>query len=574
MRLAAIGLLTLLVSCSGSFGAESAASIWCVGESTKVMPSDPPQDKTVVWDGASKTVKLGSARNEYVAFQIAVRTGKDPLSGVTVEPAALKGSGNAEIPAANIDLFVEHYLNVTVSSRSDANGLIKQCKAGEHPTQMVPFNAKKYGAPFEIKGERSNAVWVDIYVPEGAAPGVYKGAFKVKAGEAALGTVNVELEVWSFTLPHETHFHSFLYTGPENLRWGHHMGSDWTSDTFKALEDRYFQMAHQHRTNFNPSGGGIVDEIGKRYAKYYDGSAFTERVGKGVGQNVICASPEGDTKEAIQTNAKAIVAMLEEKKFPAFTFGYIWDEPHSQEDFDTSKQRCKWVHEAVGKKLRTFIATPQWQKYEAGDVDVYSEPSIADIPKIIERGDSVWAVNGGYGAGPYVDAPGYGGRSIVWMSWKMNLVGWQFWDCCYWVDKQNRKHKEGRRWRPDMTYAQINAEPEKYLTDLWNDPLNFDESRKKGYPMNDAIRINGDGLLYYPGHDIGIEGPIASFALKSLRRGAQDYEYLWLLKQKGKDGDAKAVVDSVCPEAGKWNDDPEAWDKARLKLAEMLSAAK
>ncbi|MCW8133147.1 MAG: DUF4091 domain-containing protein [Planctomycetota bacterium] len=551
-----------------------AADVWCVGESAKVMPGDPPQEKNLTWDGASKTVKLGSARNEYVAFQIAVRSGKEALGGVTVEPAALKGSGNAEIPAANIDLFVEHYLNVKVSSRGDANHLIAHCKAGEHPTQMVPFNAKKFGAPFEIAAERSQAVWVDVYVPEDAAPGVYKGVFKVKAGAAELGALNVTLEVWDITLPHETHFKSFLYTGPENLRWGHRTGDDWTSEKFLAIEDRYFQMAHQHRMNFNPSGGGVVEELTKRYTKYYDGTGFKDRVGKGVGQNVICASPEGDSKEEIQKQAKDIVAMFEKMKFPAFTFAYIWDEPHSPEDFAASKQRCQWVHEATNKKLRTFIATPQYQRYEAGDVDVYTEPSVADIPKVLERGDTVWAVNGGYGAGPYVDSPGYGGRSIVWMNWKMNLGGWQFWDCCYWVDKQNRKHKEGRRWVRDMTYAQINANPEKYLTDLWNDPLNFDETRKKGYPERDAIRINGDGLLYYPGYEAGIDGPIASFALKSLRRGAQDYEYLWLLKQKGKEAETKAIVDGVCPAPEKWNEDPEAWDKARLALVELLRTAK
>jgi hypothetical protein len=329
-------------------------------------------------------------------------------------------------------------------------------------------------------------------------------------------------------------------------------------------------MAHQHRLNFHPSASGVVDEIGRRYLKYYNGSGFTERAGKGVGQNVLCMSPEGETEAAIKASAKANVELYESKKLSGFLFGYIWDEPHSPEDFATSKQRCKWVHEAAGKKLKTFIATPQWQRYEAGDVDIYSETAVADIPKVLERGDTVWAVNGGYGAVPYVDSPGFGGRSIVWMNWKMKMGGWQFWDCCYWVDKQNMKHKERNRCVRDMTMQQIDANPEKYLTDLWNDPLNFDESRKKGYPVRDSIRINGDGLLYYPGYDVGIDGPVASYALKSLRRGVQDYEYLWLLKQKGKEKESDAIVDTVCPAAEKWSDDPEAWDRARLKLAEML----
>jgi hypothetical protein len=101
--------------------------------------------------------------------------------------------------------------------------------------------------------------------------------------------------------------------------------------------------------------------------------------------------------------------------------------------------------------------------------------------------------------------------------------------------------------------------------------MNFDESRKQGYPLNDSLRINGDGLLYYPGHDLGFDGPVASYALKSLRRGAQDYEYLWLLKKAGKEKDSDAIVATVCPADGVWNDDAEAWDKARLDLAKLLN---
>ena len=547
--------------------------IWCVGESTKVKAGDAPSNTSLIWDGARKTVAVGSARNEYVAFQIAIHAGTEALQTVTVIPDELKGPNGAVIPAGNIDLFVEHYLNVTVSSRGggDPKDVMPFCTTGEQPTQMVPFNAKKYGAPFPVGPGRNQPVWVDIYVPEDAIPGVYRGIFKVKAGESLLNEVKVELTVWNFTLPHETHFKSFLYTGPENLRWAHRLPADMDAPKFIEMEDRYFQMAHQHRLNFNPSGGGILNEISQRYAKYYDGSAFTSRLGKGVGQAVLNMSPEGDTEVAIKKSVSEIVGMYDKKGFKATLFGYMWDEPHSLEDFKISKQRCKWVHDAVGKKFKTFIATPQWEKYDGGDVDIYSEPSATDIPKVLARGDTVWAVNGGYGAGPYVDSPGFGGRSIVWMNWKMNLGGWQFWDCCYWVDKQNMKHKEGRKWVRNMTGNQINEAPEKYLTDLWSDPLNFDESRKKGYPMRDSIRINGDGLLFYPGHDIGIDGPIASFAMKSLRRGAQDYEYLWLLKQQGKVAELNSIVDTVCPAAEKWNDDPESWESARLKLAALLN---
>ena len=538
-------------------------AVWCVGESTKVKPGDAPQERNLTWNGATKTVTLGSARNEYVAFQVAIRSAQDALKDVTVVAGALKGSGAAIIPASNVELFVEHYLNVTTTSRSDPKNIFPGTTAGEHPTQMVPFSAKKYGAPFAIGAGRNQPVWVDLYVPEDAQPGSYTGTFQVKAGATVLSGIQVALTVWKFNLPNETHFRSFLYTGPENLRWGHHLKASWDDPSVMSLYDAYFQMAHQHRLNFHPAGGNGQEETLALFYNYYNGSAFKSRVGKGIGQNLACITPEGKDEPTFKEQARKIVTACEEKKFKTSVISYIWDEPHSSADFAESQKRAKWVHDVVGKKLLTFIATPQWQKYDAGDVNIFSEPSVEDIPKIVERGDAVWAVNSGYGAGPYVDAPGFGGRSIVLMNWKMKLGGWQFWDCCYWVDKQCLRKK-------GFSYAKANANPDQWLTSLWSDPLTFDETRKPGYPERDAIRINGDGVLFYPGYEAGVYGPIASYQMKSLRRGAQDYEYLWLLRERGQEKEASAILDTVCLAPGKWNEDPESWDRARLAWAKLL----
>src|SRR5262249_15239537 len=52
-------------------------------------------------------------------------------------------------------------------------------------------------------------------------------------------------------------------------------------------------------------------------------------------------------------------------------------------------------------------------------------------------------------------------------------------------------------------------------------------------PPNYNKQYNGEGLLYYPGTDAGIEGPVASMRLKALRDGLEDYEYLLLAGDAG-----------------------------------------
>ena len=110
------------------------------------------------------------------------------------------------------------------------------------------------------------------------------------------------------------------------------------------------------------------------------------------------------------------------------------------------------------------------------------------------------------------------------------------------------------------------------MIDLYENPLNFDETRKPNYPERDAIRINGDGIVFYPGYDVGLDEPVASFVMKSLRRGLQDYEYLWLLKKAGKESELKPIVDSLIPGQKTWNGSVTAWYDARLKLGALLDS--
>ena len=65
----------------------------------------------------------------------------------------------------------------------------------------------------------------------------------------------------------------------------------------------------------------------------------------------------------------------------------------------------------------------------------------------------------------------------------------------------------------------------------------------------------GNGVLIYPGirlPDVGlpaIDGPVSCLRMKAYRRGLQDYEYGWLLKQAGKEKVADDLVRAVIPQS-------------------------
>jgi len=67
--------------------------------------------------------------------------------------------------------------------------------------------------------------------------------------------------------------------------------------------------------------------------------------------------------------------------------------------------------------------------------------------------------------------------------------------------------------------------------------------------------------------------------MKELRRGLQDYEYMWLLGSQGKASVAKSVVDSVVSygmadaegRAVGWSADPGVWESAVETMASQIS---
>jgi hypothetical protein len=150
-------------------------------------------------------------------------------------------------------------------------------------------------------------------------------------------------------------------------------------------------------------------------------------------------------------------------------------------------------------------------------------------------------------------------RANAWIQFKYGIPRWFYWEATYYQDFQG-----GR--------GDIN---------VWRDPLNFTNSW--------GDRVNGDGLLFYPGRDKlfpaedrGFDGPLPSIRLKNWRRGIQDVEYLTLVRASGRDSVvdaalAELVTDTVLSNTdwdkrSTWSEDGEVWRAHRARLAVVLRA--
>ena len=162
--------------------------------------------------------------------------------------------------------------------------------------------------------------------------------------------------------------------------------------------------------------------------------------------------------------------------------------------------------------------------------------------------------NSACGSNTFTDLDLFTCRGICWAAWK-HRSGYCEWEFDAFYDEKTNVYR-----------------PEDAGDRAWREAVNC------RYGNN---QYNGSGLLIYRGAPMGLPGPVPSIRLKTLRRGLQDYEYFWLLREAGRDGDADQLVDGIIhtvpfgeASVGNtdiWKNDPEAWEAVRIRAGQLLN---
>src|SRR5207253_2190043 len=133
------GLLSvlLLAAFSTLHAGAASQSVTVANAMFKIHPTDTPPSAT--------TAEIHAAKNEFEAFQLVI-TG--PVSGVSVTASALTGPGGATIPAGEVRLYRESYMNITTRSNTEGG-------TGLWPDALIPdvdetANEKRNAFPFDV----------------------------------------------------------------------------------------------------------------------------------------------------------------------------------------------------------------------------------------------------------------------------------------------------------------------------------------------------------------------------------------------------------------------------------------
>ncbi len=607
-----VGAMVLLViSCADLTAQGGINRVWAVDDGEKVMHEDlshwaRTSSSNRVWNEIPGTISVFGGRNEIVAFQLIIEAGGSGASNVDVHLDSLafgenviKNTGGFGDPydfvGKRIELFTEHYTNITQRSCwcGDVGGKVKPLPDSEHlgwtPDALVPFEARTNvahgvgGAPFNISPDRNQGVWVDIYIPKDMPAGVYAGTVTVTEQGAVRYTIPVQLQVYDFTLPDETHLRNHFFFGWPAITSRHNNNYPPGSPGFWNLFHNYSNVFHRHRMDL-VYGNVSLPDFAANLGGYYTGMYYTAAYkydGPGAGvpngtysigtydQPTGAAAGFGLTESSWQNAANSWEQWFLDNSPRTERFKYMHDEPLLTDatTLDDIRKKATWIRTTNGPGkdldiLCTIYMAPQLYGY----INFWQLTGNSSTPfgYVVNNANARRAL--GEKAGIYngtrpafgsilLDAPVAESRVNPWICWKYDVDQYYLWETAFYAHNTNN---------------------------IWADNYRTEGGGEKWW---------GDGNYIYTGEDTkfpedsrGLPGPIATMRMKNYRRGAQDYEYLWLARQAGIPIDA--IVNDVVPAAfddyngttytgqGQqpvWARYGYQFDLARRQLAELLS---
>lgn len=225
-------------------------------------------DGAQVWDALRKPVRLSWAstdvrykkldvpklettplwrakawRGERINGQAVLWTNK-ALEDVAVTAGDLRGPGGAVIPASAIAASFVRYVMTDELNKDGKGGCGHRPKASDWDSSVVADVLDIPGATLDVAAQSAQPVWVNVWVPQGAKPGVYKGIVTVSAKNLKPMKLNVEIDVLDRTLPEpkDWKFHLDLWQNPyASARY--HQVPLWSKEHFDAMRPLMKRLA-------------------------------------------------------------------------------------------------------------------------------------------------------------------------------------------------------------------------------------------------------------------------------------------------------------------------------------------
>ncbi|MCP4444592.1 MAG: DUF4091 domain-containing protein [Myxococcales bacterium] len=539
--------LTLGLACIGEREARGqVADIWTVGDGEKIRATEASGAR-------SASVALFGMRNETLSFQIVLPVGPNGASGVSLQSEGMPGVSVAFFREGFVEVSERsHGLVWKPGSAAEPSGLL-----GDIPDRLLPLAS---GEPMELLATRNQVIWVDLWIGPNALAGTVTGRIVVKAEAGCEGgcEIPVEIELLDRDMPDEIRARSMVWFSGSDLGDERVAGRYFSDPATASAEEkaqlrlRHYQLAKRHRISFF----GQHEDIDEEVDDLLSGRAFTrergyEGPGEGRGLDLLVFHAYGGELES----AKAAELLEESRRYSELrdVFVYVFDEPGAGDRGEINRRA------EVSNPVPSFVTTLYAFNL---DTDIFALPagmySRSNAAKGRAAGKKVWIYNGErpYTGSYAIDDVAVAPRVNPWIQYKHDIPRWFYWEATYYYDFQGKRG----------------------AIDVANEALNFTNRH--------GDRVNGDGLLMYPGRDLlfpesdaGVQGPLPSIRLKNWRRGIEDVEYLVMAREAGFSAEVDALLEALLPavvdqvgsaESVSFPEDGASWQRARRYLFELL----
>jgi Domain of unknown function (DUF4091)/Bacterial Ig domain len=484
-----------------------------------------------------------AARNEYESFQIFVRS-VSGLSNVNLSASNLTGPNGAVIPAASITLFREHYVYTTqiVRPADLAWHTNLPLGAGWYPDALIPFKDPATGVPLagsiravpvNVLAGQNQAFWVDILVPAGIPAGNYTGNVTVTSDQGQ-ASVSVNLRVWNFDLPKKPSLKSNF-----NYWAGSTDQTAITSVTTRRVNEELLRNRVMPATVNLPDERSFIDNFG------LVNTALVPWSGANA-QNCTMSAPP---------TVSSILAEKAQHQPDVFLSMNIADEVGACTNLYPQIQAwARNLHAAGVPNMVVMPPTPALFDDGSGTgrsaVDIWDllpmqyDANTSYVQQALAKGDSVWSYNtlmeDQYSPKWQIDYPPINFRiQPGFINQSLGLSGLTY-------------------WRVDM-----------WTADPWHDVEGVIFTAAQTGTSAD-YKYRGEGMMLYPGAQIGLVGAAPSMRLKYIRDGVDDYEYINILKKLGWASWALGVARTVGPDWRNWTRDVNALESARYQLGSQI----
>jgi len=493
--------------------------LWEVNPLVKVFPDTPPQARV-------RAVSVELARNEYQAFQLALRATAVGTSHLSVAVSPLKSRDGAALPPVKVERV--GYVPVDYPSAYFSTDVPEWCRkvprgagatdgwAGWWPDPLAP------GSSLDLPADLTQPVWFTVHAPKQAAPGRYRAELTVTAGAGQPLKIPLTVQVLPFTLPAQGHLQAIF-----DFRFGPGGGFGSGADSNEA-QRKWLRFIAEHRLGINEIRP--PPQFSYRDGKVtMDAAAFDEMAHfcfDELGMNVSYtpdffymfgwAYPpkklfglEPFTPEwtaALQQAYRLFTDHLRQKGWHGKFVYYVSDEPHFEHPFvvEQMAKLCSLIHQ-VDRTIPIYSST--WRHCGAWDdsldlwgIGQYGCFPVDEMARLQRAGKQMWFTCDGQMA---TDTPFLATeRLLPYYCFKYGVRGFEFWGLAWWTYNP---------WQVG-----------------WHQFIRQSDEGKKYYWVRYP---DGDGFLAYPGKPVGVDGPVSTIRLEQIRQGLQDYEALALLAE-------------------------------------------